>query len=130
MKISDFVKQESTFKKKDVLEEYLQKIDPKYVSKIKIDINICKCPNCNLEMTLYPSDGIQICETCGFQQNILIESDKPSFKDPPMEVCYFSYKRINHYNEFNGQNVKYQRVGIFNLIINIKKMIIKMTYIF
>ena len=99
LKISDFVKEESTFKKKNVLEEYLQKIDSTYISKIKIDLNIFKCPNCHLEMTVFPSDGIQICEKCGLQQNVLIESDKPSFKDPPMEVCYFSYKRINHYNE-------------------------------
>ena len=99
LKMSDFVKEESTFKKKNILDEYLQKIDPTYISKIKIDYNICKCSICNLEMTLYPSEGYQICESCGYQQNILIESDKPSFKDPPMEVCYFSYKRINHYNE-------------------------------
>lgn len=103
LKISDFVKEESTFKKKNILDEYLQKIDPGYISKIKIDYNICKCSACNLEMTLYPSDGYQICEGCGYQQNILIESDKPSFKDPPMEVCYFSYKRINHYNESHGR---------------------------
>ena len=100
MKISDFVKEETRFKKKDFLDEYLQKIDPKYEAKIKVDINICKCPGCSTEMTLYPSDGIQICENCGIQENILIESDKPSFKDPPMEICYFSYRRINHYNEF------------------------------
>ena len=105
MKISDFVKKESTFKKKDALDEYLQKIDPKYVSRIKIDTTIFKCPICSTEMTLYPSDGIQICENCGNQQNILIESDKPSFKDPPLEVCYFSYKRINHYNEYFRQKV-------------------------
>jgi len=101
MKISDFVTEELTFKKKDILEEYMQKIDPTYVSRIRVDVNIFKCTKCNLEMTLYPSDGIQICESCGLQQNILIESDKPSFKDPPMEVCYFSYKRINHFNEFH-----------------------------
>lgn len=107
MKISDFVKQESTFKKKDILEEYLQKIDPTYVSRIRVDVNISKCRKCNLEMTLFPSDGIQICESCGEQHNILIESDKPSFKDPPMEVCYFSYKRINHYNEFHMNDIIY-----------------------
>jgi hypothetical protein len=106
MKISDFVKEETRFKKKDFLDEYLQKIDPKYEVKIKIDINICKCPGCSNEMTLYPSDGIQICEYCGIQENILIESDKPSFKDPPMEVCYFSYRRINHYNEFQVYTTK------------------------
>ena len=103
MKISDFVKEESIFKKKNILDEYLKKIDPNYISKIKVDLNIFKCPNCNTEMTLFPSDGIQICENCGIEQNILIESDKPSFKDPPMEVCYFSYKRINHYNEWLAQ---------------------------
>lgn len=121
LKISDFVKEESTFKKKNILDEYLQKIDSKYISKIKIDTNICNCPNCTTEMIIYPSDGIQICENCGIQQNILIESDKPSFKDPPMEVCYFSYKRINHYNEYKGTNVSINE--FFNLLINIKKMI-------
>ena len=98
-KISDFVKQEATFKKKNILDEYLQKIDTNYISRIKIDRDICNCPFCKVEMVLYPSDGLQICEKCGLQQNILIESDKPSFKDPPLEVCYFTYKRVNHFNE-------------------------------
>jgi len=98
-KISDFVKHEATFKKKNILDEYLQKIDINYISRIKVDRDICNCPNCKTEMILYPSDGLQICEKCGLQQNILIESDKPSFKDPPLEICYFSYKRINHFNE-------------------------------
>ena len=126
MKISDFVKEESKFKKKNVLDEYLQKIDPNYITKIKIDMNICKCPTCLSEMTLYPSDGIQICENCGIQENILIESDKPSFKDPPMEVCYFSYKRINHYNEFTCTAFFVKRIcvikhifkNIYNFLIN------------
>ena len=50
-------------------------------------------------MVLYPSQGFQICEKCGKQENIIIESDKPSFKDPPPEVAYFAYKRMNHFNE-------------------------------
>lgn len=123
MKISDFVKEETRFKKKDFLDEYLQKIDPKYEAKIKIDINICKCPNCSTEMTLYPSDGIQICENCGIQENILIESDKPSFKDPPMEVCYFSYRRINHYNECTPRTTTLVQYYINFIISYLKKMI-------
>jgi hypothetical protein len=123
MKISDFVKKESTFKKKDALDEYLQKIDPKYISRIKVDTTICKCPICSTEMTLYPSDGIQICENCGNQQNILIESDKPSFKDPPLEVCYFSYKRINHYNEF-PMNVYIFQMNVCKYILEIYKFLI------
>ena len=125
MKISDFVKEESTFKKKDVLDEYLQKIDPNYVSRIKIDTNIYKCGECNVEMIMYPSDGIQICENCGSQQNIFIESDKPSFKDPPIEVCYFSYKRINHYNELPCTTKNIKRIcEIYNILIIIFKFLI------
>ena len=103
MKISDFVKEESKFKKKNILDDYLQKIDENYVNRIKIDHNIFKCKLCQNEMTVYPSEGYQICSECGNQEHILIESDKPSFKDPPLEVCYFSYKRINHFNEWLAQ---------------------------
>jgi hypothetical protein len=87
-------------------------------------MNICKCPNCNEEMILYPSDGIQICDKCGLQENILIESDKPSFKDPPMEVSYFSYKRINHYNEFGTIDKKTINEYLTILLKEIKKLII------
>ena len=126
LKISDFVKEESIFKKKYILDEYLQKIDRNYIAKIKIDMNIFKCPSCNTEMTLHPSDGIQICDNCGIQQNILIESDKPSFKDPPLEVCYFSYKRINHFNESKDTNDKKLLTSsekVINLLKTLKKMI-------
>jgi hypothetical protein len=118
MKISDFVKEESVIKKKNILDEYLKKIDPNYITKIKIDINVCKCPVCKVEMILYPSDGIQICEKCGLQENILIESDKPSFKDPPMEVSYFSYKRINHFNESSPINDKMNLMNSTIILIN------------
>ena len=32
-----------------------------------------------------------------------LDSDKPSYKDPPREITYFSYKRINHFNEWLAQ---------------------------
>jgi hypothetical protein len=127
LKISDFVKEESIFKKKNILDEYLQKIDPNYIARIKVDMNIFKCPTCSTEMTLHPSDGIQICDSCGMQQNILIESDKPSFKDPPLEVCYFSYKRINHFNEFIGINGK-KFINESNELINLLKTLKKMIF--
>jgi len=99
-KISDFVKTKSNFKRTHILNDYLKKIDSEYTSEIMIDNDVYKCPDCdNEEMILLASEGIQICKKCGLQQSVLIESDKPSFKDPPPEICYFSYKRINHLNE-------------------------------
>ena len=40
-----------------------------------------------------------VCQKCGEQENIIVDSDKPSYKDPPREISYFAYKRINHFNE-------------------------------
>ena len=102
-KIGDFYQTNLSSQKKTIIQEYLKKIDPEYVSIIDFDISIFKCPNCNHELTLYPTDGFQICEKCGTQKDIIIESDKPSFKDPPPEASYFSYRRINHYNEWLAQ---------------------------
>ena len=44
-----------------------------------------------------------ICEKCGQVDYIVIDSDKPSYKDPPKEISYFAYKRINHFNEWLAQ---------------------------
>ena len=30
----------------------------------------------------------------------MVDSDKPSYKEPPREISYFAYKRINHFNEW------------------------------
>ena len=33
----------------------------------------------------------------------LVENDKPSYKEPPKEVCFYAYKRINHFREILAQ---------------------------
>jgi hypothetical protein len=67
------------------------------------DLNHEICPKCNQERTLYMSEGKMICPICGDEIFILIDSDKPSYKEPPREVSYFAYKRINHFNEWLAQ---------------------------
>jgi hypothetical protein len=32
-----------------------------------------------------------------------VDHEKPSYKDPPKEISYFAYKRINHLNEWISQ---------------------------
>jgi hypothetical protein len=43
------------------------------------------------------------CSHCGNKEFILIDSDKPSYKDPPREMSYYAYKKINHFNEWLAQ---------------------------
>ncbi len=103
-KITDFIeKEKSKTNKKELLDEYLRKVDKNYTPKLKVDTTIYKCPECDIDMVLYSADGIQVCEKCGLEQAVLIESEKPSFKDPPLEAVFFSYKRINHFNELIAQ---------------------------
>ena len=44
-----------------------------------------------------------ICKKCHNQVKFLIENEKPSYKEPPKEVCFYAYKRINHFREILAQ---------------------------
>ena len=85
----------------NIYENYMSKIDDNYVLNYENKIDYCE--TCNIEKTLFISDGKLICFQCGEETPILIDSDKPSYKDPPREICYFAYKRINHFNEWLAQ---------------------------
>ena len=61
------------------------------------------CYDCNREKILYQTDGIMVCPGCGIQEKVLISINKPSYKQPPREMSYFAYKRINHFNEWLAQ---------------------------
>ena len=104
--VTDFFKQKkykkSTTSKLDIYNNYLQKIDDNEFKFTNNNINDV-CDTCNIEKKLFLSEGKMICIKCGDETKILIDSDKPSFKDPPREICYFAYKRINHFNEWLAQ---------------------------
>jgi uncharacterized Zn finger protein (UPF0148 family) len=59
----------------------------------------CGCP----DRTVQLQDGYVFCNRCYTMEYILIDHEKPSYKDPPKEVSYFAYKRINHFNEWLNQ---------------------------
>ena len=44
-----------------------------------------------------------ICNNCSISSKYLIENDKPSYKEPPKELCFYAYKRINHFREIIAQ---------------------------
>jgi len=88
--------------KDHICNEYFFNTDSNFVKPVNNN-NMDFCPICHIERTLYLSEGKIICHKCGDENSILIDSDKPSYKDPPREVTYFSYKRINHFNEWLAQ---------------------------
>jgi hypothetical protein len=91
--------------KNDVIDKYMRKMDPNYQIPLEYDENVDYCEKCKCPMTVVHSEGIVRCEKCGMQEDILIDSDKPSYKDPPREMSYFSYKKLNHLAESKGNKL-------------------------
>ncbi len=88
-----------------LLEQYLLRVDPAHARGTNeiSDDPYGECPTCEKEMIFSANEALFTCTQCGFQEFVLIDSDKPSYKDPPREVSYYAYKRINHFNEWLAQ---------------------------
>jgi hypothetical protein len=92
-----------TLGRNDLLDKYLQKIDPTHTQKIADMDNLGECFDCGEDMIFASNEAMLYCNHCGNTEFILIDSDRPSYKDPPRESSYYAYKRINHFNELLAQ---------------------------
>jgi predicted RNA-binding Zn-ribbon protein involved in translation (DUF1610 family) len=88
-----------------LLEQYLEIVDGNYKKKAisEIEDTTGECRVCSEEMIFSSNEAIFNCPHCGNQEFILMDSDRPSYKDPPRETSYYAYKRINHFNELLAQ---------------------------
>ena len=88
-----------------LLEQYLQNVHPEHArgANAMEDDTYGECAECEKEMIFSANEAVFTCTECGYQQFVLVDSDKPSYKDPPREVSYYAYKRINHFNEWLAQ---------------------------
>jgi hypothetical protein len=99
------VPQGEILRRDKLLEQYLLKVHPEHARGSNgIDSDpYGECEECGVEMIFSTNEAVFTCTQCGFQEFVLIDSDKPSYKDPPREVSYYAYKRINHFNEWLAQ---------------------------
>lgn len=97
------------FDRATALQQYLQVVDPNYTPPNTPTWMVDFCPVClqndkvRRELLLQQSDGVLTCSVCGHMEQVVVDSEKPSYKDPPPEATYFAYKRINHFNEWLNQ---------------------------
>jgi ribosomal protein S27AE len=96
---------QKTLQRNQLLNDYLQLEDPSMARNTveEYDDLWTTCEKCDNEMTMCLNEAKLTCSKCGYQDFILVDSDKPSYKDPPREVCYYAYKKINHFNEWLAQ---------------------------
>ena len=114
-------------KNNNIVQKYLTNIDDNF-----LDINsyVCQTDICQYcykgEMIPLEDEGIVICNVCSRNIPYLIENEKPSYKEPPKEVCFYAYKRINHFKEILAQFQGKETTQIpLDVIENIKLQIKK-----
>tara|TARA_B100001093_G_scaffold447951_1_gene453212 strand:+ start:692 stop:1813 length:1122 start_codon:yes stop_codon:yes gene_type:complete len=85
-------------------EKYFSNVDTNYININSYIKNTEICSYCN-EGELIPIDheGVMVCNKCSTNVKILVENEKPTYKEPPKEVCFYAYKRINHFREILAQ---------------------------
>ena len=131
----DIANQINQRKNSNIVQKYLSNIDDTF-----LDVNtfICQtdiCKYCNKgELIPLEDEGILICNTCSRSIPYLIENEKPSYKEPPKEVCFYAYKKINHFKEilaqFQGkETTQIPPEVIENIKLQIKKERIDLTQI-
>uniref|UniRef100_A0A6C0EET7 Viral late gene transcription factor 3 zinc ribbon domain-containing protein n=1 Tax=viral metagenome TaxID=1070528 RepID=A0A6C0EET7_9ZZZZ len=122
-------------KNNNIVKKYLSNIDDSFIDVNHFVNNSDICKFCYKgELIPLDDEGILICNVCFKNVPYLIENEKPSYKEPPKEVCFYAYKRINHFKEiiaqFQGkETTQIPPEVIENIKHQIKKERIKITQI-
>ena len=91
-------------KQVNIVNSYLSNIDDSFIDLGNYTTNEELCKYCNIgELIPIDDEGLLVCNKCYRQIPYLIENEKPSYKEPPKEVCFYAYKRINHFREILAQ---------------------------
>ena len=132
-------------KNKNIVQKYLSNIDETFLDMNTFVRETDICQYCYKgEMIPLDDEGVLICNLCAIHIPYLIENEKPSYKEPPKEVCFYAYKKINHFKEilaqFQGkettqipddvveqiqQQIKKERIGLEQLTHQKTKEILK-----
>jgi hypothetical protein len=119
----------------NIVQQYLSNIDDTFLDVNSFVSQTDICIVCRKgELIPLEDEGILVCNNCFRSVQYLIENEKPSYKEPPKEVCFYAYKRINHFKEilaqFQGkETTQIPPEVIENIKLQIKKERIKLEQI-
>ena len=86
------------------VKKFLSNIDESFINVNDFMFQTDICKHCNIgELIPIEHEGILVCNHCSKYVMYLFESEKPSYKEPPKEACFYAYKRINHFKEILAQ---------------------------
>ena len=103
---TDNVNPDKYTQSKKMYQEYWRNVNNEFTNPQDY---ILSCDTCGLcekgEMVPQDEEGIMICNNhkCGQFITYIVDSSKPNNKDPPNEVSYTAYIRLNHFKEILSQ---------------------------
>ena len=89
-----------------LLTKYMKYTDPEYARNANLSHQCVEesCAHCGSgKVMVMTNDGYTWCTNCDAIEYIIIDHEKPSYRDPPKEISFFAYKRSNHLNEWISQ---------------------------
>jgi hypothetical protein len=108
------------------VQKYFANMDDSYIDIDHFTVQHIHCSYCKIgERIPVDNEGVLVCNRCGKQEVYLVENEKPSYKEPPKEVCFYAYKRINHFREILAQFQAKETTQIPDEVIRMVKSQIK-----
>lgn len=105
-------------KKQSNVDKYFSNVDHRYLDMKNFVFEKDICQKCRKgELILVSQEGVLICDHCFACSMYIIDSDSTPYKEPPKEVSFFAYKRINHFREVLAQFQGKQNTHIPDSII-------------
>jgi hypothetical protein len=136
-KIKEITEEDFSAKRENnnIVQKYLSNIDDGFLDVNAFVYQTDICQICYKgELIPLEDEGIMLCNSCSRSIPYLIENEKPSYKEPPKEVCFYAYKRINHFKEilaqFQGKETTQIPLDVIeNIKLQIKKQRIELDQI-
>lgn len=85
--MSKFINKTNKLKNSDLYEQFLNKIEPRYSGKHEFTNNFDLCNQCKVKKMLIQNEGRYVCIGCGSSEYIIIDSEKPSYKEAMSSDC-------------------------------------------
>jgi len=88
----------------DIVLKYLTNVDETFIDTKSFVKETDICQSCfKGELIAIQDEGSLICSVCAVSIPYLVDNEKPSYKEPPKEVSFYAYKKINHFKEILAQ---------------------------
>ena len=100
--LHNFFKKDKKIELKNDISEshkFLTNMDENMLNIKNYEINSYEVCKCGGEFIHIDYKGLVVCNKCAIQKTYLIEHEKPSYKEPPKEVCFYAYKIIKQFLE-------------------------------